>query len=321
MKQALAILTCGLTLAFASATTFAAPDYPSKTVRVVVPFPAGGVTDISARLLFEKIGALLGQVFVIENRSGAGSRVGSDAVQHAQPDGYTLLFTNSSFGALQVVDPKYKLDPIKDFKPVATVSQYGLMVAINADLPIKNMQELIAYAKANPGKLNYGSAGIASGSHFTGEYLNRLAGVQITHVPYRSTAQALTDVARGELSMTFDSTVDTFATSGKVRLLATTHSERDPRFPDVPTISEAGFPSMTRPSWNGVFAPAETPQDVIRVLNQAVNQALIDTTVKQQLNQMGLLSAGGEAQALATQLASDTVFFHDAAKAANLKFD
>ena len=328
MDKTLATLMGGLALTLAGAGAHAntaagaeTAPYPSRSVRVVVPFPAGAVTDLSARLVFEKVSTLLDQPFVVENRSGAGSRVGSEAVRKSQADGYTLLFTNSSFGALQVVAPDFKLDIKKDFEPVAMVAQYGLLVAVNADLPVKSMRELIAHAKANPGKLDYGSAGVASGSHFTGEYLNRLAGTQITHVPYRSTAQALTDVARGELSMAFDSTVENYTAAGKIRLLATTHSERDPRFPDVPTIGEAGFPDMVRPSWNGVLAPGGTPKEVLRTLNQAINKALADPTIKERLNQMGLLTAGGEPQALDTQLANDTDFFKNAAAAANLKFD
>jgi tripartite-type tricarboxylate transporter receptor subunit TctC len=319
MGKTLATWFCGLALAAGAAS--AATPYPAKPIKVIVPFPAGAVTDLTARLLFEQAGKMLKQTFLIENRGGAGSRLGNDAVRLAEPDGYTLLFTNSSFGSLPIVDPTVKFNPVTDFAPVAMTAQYGLMLAINPSLPVRSLQELIEHAKANPGKLNYGSAGVGSGSHFTGEYLKQLTGVSITHVPYRSTSQALNDLGRGELSLAFDSTVDALAESRRIRLLATTHAERDPRYPDVPTIAEAGLPQMTRPSWNGVLAPAGTPPEVVQILNRTLNQVLADPAVKERLHRMGLLPAGGAPRALSAQLTQDTTFFRDAAKAANLKFN
>ncbi|WP_066256355.1 Bug family tripartite tricarboxylate transporter substrate binding protein [Hydrogenophaga flava] len=236
-------------------------------IKVVVPFVAGGITDQVARGILDRVSKSLAQTMVIENRPGAGSRIGSEAVMRADPDGTTLLFTNPSYSILPVTDPAVKYDPAKALAPVALAGTYGLPVVVSARLPVNTLGEFIAHARKNPGQLSYGSAGRGSGAHFAGEFFQRLTGTEMVHVPYKSTSAALIDVAGGVMDLTFDATAKAYADAGKVKIVAVTGSHRDPRLPNVPTAAEGGLQDFVLGSWLGLFAPVGTPAPVMDRLN------------------------------------------------------
>lgn len=298
-----------------------AAQSPSPTLRLVVPFPAGGVTDLSARALAEHLGPALGQVVIVENRPGGGSRIGSDAVMKAAPDGRTLLFTNPSYAILPIVDPAVKYDAETSLRPVGLLGTYGLALAVSTALPVRTLPELVAYARSHPGKLSYGSSGPGSGTHFLGEYFKSLTGSFIVHIPYRSTSGALNDVASGTLDMTFDATAKAFAEAGKVRLLAVTGLRRDPRLPNVPTAREAGLNDFTVLSWVGLLAPPETPPATVAKLNKALNEALASPALRQRLADMGLNAEGGDAAHMLRQIREDIRLHRAIAERAKLRFD
>jgi tripartite-type tricarboxylate transporter receptor subunit TctC len=269
-----------------------AQDYPHKQpIKVIVPFPAGGPTDGMARIVSERLGTVLGQSIVIENRGGgAGGSVGAKFVASADPDGYTILLTpGGSLTTGPAVHKNIGYDPEKVFTPVAQVMETPLIVAVHADLPVKTMAELVAYAKANPGKLSWGSQGFGVAPHLLLEMFKLEAGVNIAHVPYRGTAPMLTAIVAGEVQVVADpmTTILPHIQSGKVRAIAIAGPERTPKLPDVPTTKEAGFPKIDSPFWLGVVAPAGTPPEIIKKLNAAFREALAAPEVKTRLAALG----------------------------------
>lgn len=295
--------------------------FPTKPMKVIVPFPAGGVTDIGARIVTERMGQILGQPLVIENRPGAGTKLGTDAAIKSTPDGYTLYVSNSSYAILPVVDAQAGYEPTKALAPVGTMATYGLAIVVNPALPVKTLGEFIDYARRHPGKLNYGSSGPGSGVHFAGEQFKQLTGTFMVHIPYRSTSLAVQDVAGGRLDMTMDGAVKPYVDAGKVRLLAVTDVRRDPRFPDTPTVGEAGLPDFKQVSWLGMFAPVGTPTEVIARLNQAMNEALKEAGMKQRLAELGLQPVGGAPSDLLQRAGDDLQLFRKIARDTRLKFD
>lgn len=304
----------GLALSCAAQTT-------APALRLVVPFPAGGVTDLAARALSERLGPALGQTVIVENRPGGGSRIGVDAVMKAAPDGQTLLFTNTSYAILPIVDPAVKYEADRSLLPVGMLASYGLSLVVANALPVKTLPELVAYARSHPGKLTYGSSGPGSGTHFLGEYFKSLTGTFIVHIPYRSTSGALNDVAGGTLDMTFDATAKAYADAGKVRMLAVTGRQRDPRLPGVPTAVEAGLKDFVIVSWVGLLAPVGTPPATVARLNAALNEALAAPALRQRLQEMGLTPEGGDAQCMLGQIREDVRLHRQIAKHAGLRFD
>jgi len=298
----------------------AAQTAPSL-LKVIVPFPAGGVTDLAARALAERLGPALGQTVIVENRPGGGSRIGTDAVMKAAPDGQTLLFTNTSYAILPIVDPAVKYAADTSLLPVGMLATYGLSLVVANALPVKSLPELVAYARSHPGKLSYGSSGPGSGTHFLGEYFKSLTGAAIVHIPYRSTASALNDVAGGTLDMTFDASAKTLAESGKVRMLAVTGAQRDPRMPAVPTAAEAGLRDFVVVSWVGLLAPLGTPAATVARLNAALNESLTVPALRQRLQETGLTPEGGDAQRMLRQIREDVRLHRQIAKQARLRFD
>lgn len=290
-------------------------------LKIVVPFPAGGITDLAARALAEKLGPSLGQTIVIDNRPGGGSRIGVDVVIKAPPDGRTLLFTNTSYVILPVVDPAVKIDPEKSLAPVGTLATYGLAVAVASALPVRSLKELVAYARSHPGKLSYGSSGPGSGSHFAGEYFKSLTGTHLVHIPYKSTSAALNDVAGGTLDLAFDANAKAYADAGKVRLLAVTTSQRDPRMPDVPTVAEAGMKDFSLDSWAGLLAPAGTPAATVLRLNDALNKALADPALRSRLQELGLAPHGGSAAQMLQQMQGEMKLYRRIAQDSKMRFE
>lgn len=314
MKFLTALGTAVLSLSCAAQTAPA-------TLRLVVPFPAGGVTDLAARSLAQRLGPALGQTVVIENRPGGGSRIGADAVMKAAPDGRTLLITNTSYAILPIIDPAVNYDAETGLLPVGLLATYGLALVVSNGLPVKTLPELVAYARSRPGRLSYGSSGPGSGTHFLGEYFKALTGTYIVHIPYRSTSGALNDVAGGTLDMTSDATAKAYAEAGKVRLLAVTGAQRDPRLPEVPTAAEAGLKDLVVVSWVGLLAPTGTPAPTVARLNAALNEALAAPALRQRLAEMGLSAAGGDPAHMQRQLREDVRLHRQIAVRANLRFE
>lgn len=301
-------------------TAGATAQVNQNVIKVVVPFTAGGLADQIARGVVERISKSLAQTMIVENRPGAGSRIGSDAVMRATPDGMTLLFTNPSYTILPITDSTVKYDPVKALMPVAQVGKYGLPIAVSTKLPVNNLNEFIAHAKKNPGKLSYGSAGVGSGAHFAGAFFQSLTGTEMVHVPYKSTSAAIIDVAGGVLDLAFDATAKSYADAGKVKIVAVTGDQRDPRLPNVPTAAESGLKDFVLSSWLGVFAPVGTPAPMVEKLNKAVNAALADPSLVRQMEDMGISPAGGPPSALATSVQEDMTVYRRIATDAKLTF-
>jgi tripartite-type tricarboxylate transporter receptor subunit TctC len=299
-----------------------AQTYPSKPIRVIVPYAAGGISDISSRLVGAAMSRVLGQQLVIEPKPGGGGRLGADMIAKAPADGYQILYTTSGTHTyMQITEKSLSYDPIKDFTPIALVGNYGLLTVINPAIPVRTISEFIAYAKKNPGKLNYASSGLGSGIHFAGELLKDLAGIDLVHVPYKGSSPALQDVIGGACQITFDGAAKPFIDAGKVRLLGTTSAQRDPRFPDMPTLQEAGISGYDLTYWQAVFAPPGLAADIQARLNVAVNAALADEKVRSQLAEMGIVTMGGSPDVLAPLIRTETAKLRKIATDARLQFE
>jgi len=263
-----------------------AQDYPNRPITLVVPFPPGGSTTIVARTISDKLAELLGQQIVIDNRGGAGGTIGTRAVAKADPDGYTLLLGYT--GTLAIAPSLYAnvgYDPRKDFAPIGRIGTAPNTLVVHPSFPAKSVAELVAYAKANPGKVNYGSAGVGTVSHVCGEYFATAAGIKLVHVPYKGTGPVLTDLIGGHIPMAFAPIPATYpnAQSGKLRMLAVTSAVRSTLVPEVPTIAEQGVPGFEAVLRYGLVAPAGTPRPIIDKLNKALNAALASDEIRKRL--------------------------------------
>jgi tripartite-type tricarboxylate transporter receptor subunit TctC len=269
-------------------STHAAENFPDRPIKLIVPFGPGGPPDVSARLIGSWLSDHLGPV-VVENHVGAGGGLAARAVASSPPDGYTLLAATA--GSLAISPQLYKnpgFDPLNDFVAVAQVSSAPLVVAINPAIPVKSVKELVAYTKANPGKLNYGAV-IGTPPHIVGEMFKHVTGADIVHVPYKSAAQAAIDVLAGQMQMTFEGTtaIVPHVKSGEVRALAVTSAKRIPEIPDVPTLDELGYPGVPSDSWQAIVAPKGTPADVVAKINKAVNDGLATPQLREKLIELG----------------------------------
>jgi tripartite-type tricarboxylate transporter receptor subunit TctC len=297
---AAAVLAACAALAIPSAQ---ADTYPSKPIRMVVGFPSGGAPDILARIFSEKISPSWGQPVVVDNKPGAGGNIGAEAVAHAAPDGYTLALgtvgTHSINGSLY---SKMPYDMVKDFAPVILVASTPNVLVVNPSVPARNVAELIALAKAKPGSLTFGTPGIGTSPHVAGEMFNALAGVKLTHVPYKGRAMAIPDLLGGHISMMFDNLPSALPVikEGKVRALGVTSAKRSPSAPDIPTLAEQGLPGFDADSWFAIFAPANTPKDVVAKLNAELNRIYQLPDVQAKLKTLGLDPILGTPEKLAT---------------------
>jgi tripartite-type tricarboxylate transporter receptor subunit TctC len=256
-----------------------AQQWPSKPIAFVVPFTPGGVTDSTSRVLSKLISARLGQPVTVENRPGAGGSIGIEAASRQAPDGYTIMYgTSGTHAANLALYKNVRYDPITDFVPIHGLSETPLMLVINPTRPYKNVQELIAFAKANPGKLNYGSAGAGTGTHLTAELFQVATGIKMTHVPYKGSMPALTDLMAGNLDLMFDypQVVMPFTKANKLTALAVTSKSRLLINPELPTVGELGYPDAESTAWGAVFAPAKTPADVVKKIGDAIASAIVD---------------------------------------------
>ena len=267
-----------------------AATYPDRPIHIVVPFPAGASNDVVARFLGQKLSEITGQSVIVDNRAGANGNIGAEYVAQSAPDGYTLLLTAPGPLAInQALYAHLPFDPAKDFAPVALAASVQIVLTVNPKVKAKSVAELIALAKASPGKLNFGSSGVGSTNHLAGELLKKLAGINIVHVPYRGAAPAMNDLIAGQIPILFDNmpAVRAQALAGTLRPLAVAGHTRSSLFPELPTMEEAGVPGFEATSWFGLVAPAKTPPEVLKTLTEAVKKALSDPETAHKLNDVG----------------------------------
>jgi tripartite-type tricarboxylate transporter receptor subunit TctC len=298
--------------------------YPSRTVRIIVPTPAGGPVDVMARLVANQISPPLGQSVIIDNRGGAGNTIGSAEAARAAADGYTLLYSSSSGLVLApMLQKSAGYDPLRSYDPVALVAATANILVVHPSVPAKSVGELIAYTKAHPGAINFSSGGIGTLPHLIGEYFKSRAGIDVIHVPYRGGGPSIQDVVAGHIQFTFEgiSVLLPLIQSGQLRALAVTSAKRSPLLPDVPTMIESGFPDFTTSAWTGLLAPAGTPPEVIAKLNGAVNGALQGAEMKAALERLAGDALGGPPQALTKVIESDIGRWAPIVKALNLQVD
>ena len=294
--------------AFLSVSSEAQDKYPQKTVKIVVPFAPGGSTDIFARLVGEKLAQSLGQPVIIENRAGASGNIGADAVAKSAPDGYTLLMATT--GVMAINNALFKnmpYDAAKDFEPVVFIASITNVLAVPNDLPAKNLVELIALAKKEPGRLSFASSGAGSSTHLSAELFKSMAGIDVVHVPFKGSGQALIDVVAGRVSMIFDNMPSALPhiKGGKLRALGVTGSKRSGALPEVPTIAEAGVPGYESLSWSGFAVPAGTPRETVQRLNRESTAILATADMKQKLAEQGADAIGGPPEAFASHIRAE----------------
>ena len=267
--------------------------YPNKPVKVVVPYPPGGATDIVARIVFQQVSEATGQQFVIENRAGAGGNIGAEAVARAPADGYTLLIGTTAHAINMSMFKGLSYDVIKDFTPVTQLTQGPLVLVATPAFPANNVRELIALAKARPDTLNFASSGNGQSTHLSAELFNTMAGIKMSHVPYKGSSPALTDVMAGQVPLMFDTmlTAMPFVKGGKLKALAVTSPQRSAAAPDVPTIAESGLPGYEAFAWNGLLAPAGTPKAVIAQLSEELKKAMQLPQVKEKFSAQGFAAS------------------------------
>jgi tripartite-type tricarboxylate transporter receptor subunit TctC len=307
---------------FAGITSASAQPYPNRPIRFVVPFAPGGSTDTLARTIGQKLTDALQQQVVVDNRSGANGNIGMEIVAHAAPDGYTILLGYiANLGIGPSLYAKLPFDPVRDYAPVTQLASSPNILAVHPSLPVKSFRELIAYAKANPRKLNFASSGVASVGHLTGELLNTAAGIDMVHVPYKGSGQAVIDLLGGQVQMMFSgmSSVMQHIKAGKLRALAVTGAQRSPAVPEVPTIAESGFPGFEATAWYGVLAPARTPKTIVTRLHDEIVRGLALPDVKERLNNVGFELVGGTPDEFAVFIKSEITKWAKVVKASGAK--
>ena len=320
MKRLFAVLAASAVLVGSAA----AQTYPAKPVKLIVPFPPGGNTDIVGRLIAEKLSTSLGQQVYVENRGGAGGTIGAEAAAKSPNDGYTLFFsTTGTLASAPSMQPNLRYDPIKDFSPIGTLANAPVVVLVRDDLPAKNLAELIQLAKAKPGTLKFGSAGTGHFVHIAGEMFKSAAHVDMLHVPYKGVSQALVDMLGGRIDVMFDAPAqyEPHLRTGKVRALAVAAPKRLARLPDVPTTAEAGLSGYVLASWFGLAAPAGTPAGIVDLLNAHVQNALAARDVVETMAKLGLEPGGGTARHYAEMIVDDLAQWRAAVKAAGIKLE
>jgi tripartite-type tricarboxylate transporter receptor subunit TctC len=284
------LIVAAAALALAFVTSAGAEDYPSRPVTVIVPFAAGGPTDALARVLGDGMGKALGQQIIVEDVTGAGGTIGVARAVHAAPDGYTLSIGHLGTHVINGAIYPLSFDLVKDFEPISLLASNPMMVVSRNDIPAKNLNELIAWIKANSGKVTAGTAGVGSGAHFSGVYFEQVTGVKLQFVPYRGTGPALLDLVSGHIDLIVDQASNSLAQvkAGKIRAYAITAPQRLAAAPDIPTVDEAGLSGFYIELWTGLWVPKGTPKDIVAKLNAAVVKTLIDPVVQKRLGEMGL---------------------------------
>ena len=295
-------------------------DYPQRAVRIVVPFAAGGSTDVVARVLADKLGQEMKQPFVIDNRAGAGGNIGADIVAKAPADGYTLLMATTGILAINEYLYKNLSYRSRDFIPVSYTSLISNILVVSPSVPANDVAQLIALAKKNPGTLSFASSGAGSSTHLSGELFKSMTGTEILHVPYRGSAMAITDVVAGQVTMLFDNAPASiaFVKEGKLKALAVTSKKRLPNLPNVPTLEEAGVPGYESLSWSGLVAPPGTPAAVVLKLNQAIDRILKTDEIRQRFAALGVDPVGGPPESFTQQIRTESDKWGKLIKSANI---
>jgi tripartite-type tricarboxylate transporter receptor subunit TctC len=299
-------------------------DYPSHPIRLIVPYAPGGGADSVARIVAKRVSETIGQPIVIENRGGAGSIIGTDLVAKSEPGGYTLLLGQS--GPISINPAIYKdlkYDPMKDFVPITMTTSYPYILVVNAKLPVKSLQDFIAFAKSRAGTMNYGSTGVGAANHLVAELFNGRAGLTMTHIPYRGTALAVTDLLGERVSMVFADPVSVLAhlEAGTLRGLAVTSKQRSPVAPDLPTIAESGFPGFDAIGWHGILAPAGTPPAIIKILHAEIVKALNDPETKGLLQKQAMQTVGNSPEEFAAFIKQDIAVWQSVARQAHVSVE
>ena len=322
MKNAVRILAAML-LAMAAGTVLA-DEWPSKPIHFIVPYPAGGPVDAVARMLGQKVGDALHQPVVVENKAGAGGNIGADFVAKSPADGYTILMGAVATHAINpTLYPSIPYDAARDFAPVTQVAATPNVLVVNPALPVKSVKELIDYARKNPGRLNFGSGSTGSAGHLAGELMKSMAGIDMTHVPYKGAAPAMQDLLAGRLDLMFDNLASAQAQikAGKVRALAVTTAQRSPLAPDLPTVGESGLPGFDINTWFGVFAPARTPPAIVQRLHDTFAAALALPDVRERMLALGAEPVASTPKEFAAYIDAEATKYARLVKASGAKAD
>jgi tripartite-type tricarboxylate transporter receptor subunit TctC len=308
----------------AAAGLAAHAQYPNKPIRIIVPFAPGGNVDITARLVAPALQEILGQPVVVENKPGAGGTIGADQVVKSAPDGYTLLMgSNSTFSVAPSLYPRNPYNPLRDFAPVSMIASAPFVLVTNPGVAAKDARELVALAKSEPGKLTMSSAGTGSSNHLVGELFQEISGTKFTHVPYKGSGQALTDLMGGQVQLHFDqiTSAASHIQAGKLKPLLVTAPVRVKMLPDIPTAAEAGYPSFEATNVTGLIAPAGTPRDVIEKLNAATQKAIAQPAIREKFAGIGAEATGGTPEQFAAYIRDDLSKWTRIVKDANVKVD
>jgi tripartite-type tricarboxylate transporter receptor subunit TctC len=316
-----------LALAFALAAALAAgttraDDYPLRTIRLIVPYAAGGGADSVARIVAKRVSESIGHTIVIENRGGAGSIIGTELVKNSNPDGYTLLLGQS--GPISINPAIYKdlpYDPLKDFAPISMTTAYPYIMVVSPALGVKTVKEFVALARSKPGQLNYGTTGVGAANHLVTELFDHKAGIEMTHIPYRGTALAVTDLLAGYVQVVFADPISALPhmKAGTLLALAVTSKDRSPVAPAVPTISESGYPGFDAIAWHGILAPANTPPAIVNKLNAEIVKALKDPETVALLEKQAMQTVGSSPQAFASFIKQDIAIWKEVADQAKVE--
>ena len=325
VRSALAPL-CAL-LAFGGPAVQAAEtaqQYPSRAIRLIVPFAPGGVTDTGARLVADKLGQRLGQQVIVDNKPGASGNIGTQMAAQAEPDGYTLVV---GFDGTLVINPhvhaSIPFDTLKDLAPVSKIGDAALIIVANPAVPANTLQELIAYSKTQPNGVSYGSAGVGSTPHLAGELLRQRTGAKLVHIPYKGGGQAMADVVGGTLPLLYTAVAGAYpyVQRKQIKAIAVSTEKRLPSLPDVPTVSESGVPGFVSNSWIGILAPAGTPEDIVAKLQREINAVVHAPDIEERLAGLGITASGNTPQEFRSQIASDLARYAEVVKAANIRAD
>ena len=316
-------LALSLLFAFAAIPLASAQSYPDKPIRMVVPFAAGGTSDILARFVAPPLTAALGQTVIVDNRPGAGSNLGSEIVAKAPPDGYTLIMATPALASNQALYGKLNYDPVNGFAPVTLVAEIPIALVVHPSMPTKTVKELIALAKANPGKLNFGSSGNGGIGHLVGEMFKSATGIDMVHVPYKGNGPALIDLMSGVLNLTFTDIAGgmPYIKAGKMRPLAIASAKRSSQLPAVPAMIEAGVPGFVATTWFAVFATGGTPQPIVNRLNSEIVKSLQQPEMREKLTGLGCEVVGNKPEELAAFLRAETTKWAKVIKESGAKVD
>jgi len=319
-----AALICALSAAICVPSPAAAQPYPSKPIRFVVPYPAGGPLDTIARLLSQKVSESVKQPVVVDNKPGAGGNIGADMVAKAAPDGYTILMGAVATHAINpVLYASIPFDPARDFVPVTQVASTPNVLVVHPSIPALTVREFIAYAKRNPGKLNFGSGSTGSAGHLAGELFKSMAGVDMTHIPYKGAAPAMQDLIGGQIQLMFDNLASSLGQvrAGKVKALAVTTAKRTALAPELPTIAESGLPGFDISTWFGIFAPAGTPREALDRLHAEFTRALAAPDVRERILALGAEPVGNRPEEFAAYIREEAAKYARLVKASGAKVD